>query len=238
VLQDHEPTGTLTVCLDDFPKTAWTEGGSVLRDHGVYATYFACGGLAGTVFEDQAMFDLRDLEQVLAEGHEIGCHTYDHRSCLRSSRAEFEAAILDNQRFLTERLGDVRLVSFAYPYGDTTPWAKRCVARRFASARGVHPGLNRRRLDLGQLSAVGLESRKMSGTPIEEHVERAAASKGWLIVYTHDVRDRPSAYGCRPRDLDRLLRAAKASGLQVLPMKGALATRAFGEPASPSYATT
>jgi hypothetical protein len=30
----------------------------------------------------------------------------------------------------------------------------------------------------------------------------AAASKGWLTAYGHDVSDRPTDYGCTPADLD------------------------------------
>jgi len=236
VLHERRSVGALSICFDDFAKTAWTEGGRVLRDHDVRATYYMCGALAGSMFDGQRMFDASDLEPIHAEGHEIGCHTFDHRSCLRSSPAEFERATLDNQSFLDRHLGDVRLVSFAYPYGDTTSSAKRFAVRRFASARGIHEGLNARRLDLGQLDAVGFESRKLSRFDlVERYVTRAAERRAWLVVYTHDVQDRPSSYGCRPTDLDRLFRSAKAAGLEILPVKAALAARAFA-PASPEKA--
>jgi peptidoglycan/xylan/chitin deacetylase (PgdA/CDA1 family) len=232
VLQERRAVGALSVCFDDFPKTAWTEGGRVLRDHGVRGTYYMCGALSGSTFEGQPMFDGSDLGEIHGEGHEIGCHTFDHRSCLRSSRAEFERATRDNQQFLTRHLGEARLVSFAYPYGDITSTAKRFAVKHFSSARGIHAGLNRGRLDLGQLKAVGFEARKMNEDVIEEHIARAAALRAWLVVYTHDVQDRPTPYGCRPDDLDRLLRAAKSAGLEILPIKAALAKRAFAPTAT------
>jgi peptidoglycan/xylan/chitin deacetylase (PgdA/CDA1 family) len=227
VLHERHAVGALSICFDDFAKSAWTEGGRVLRDHGVRATYYMCGALAGSMFDGQRMFDAGDLESIHAEGHEIGCHTFDHRSCLRTSPLEFERATLDNQRFLDERLGDVRLVSFAYPYGDTTSSAKRFAALRFASSRGIYPGLNVGSLDLGQLNAVGFEAGKMRFDVMERYIARAAAKRAWLVVYSHDVQDRPSTYGCRPNDLDRLFRLAKAAGLEILPVKAALAQRAF-----------
>jgi peptidoglycan/xylan/chitin deacetylase (PgdA/CDA1 family) len=232
VLHERRAVGALSLCFDDFAKTAWTEGGRVLRDHGVRGTYYMCGALAGSVFEGQTMFDGSDLEQLHGEGHEIGCHTFDHRSCLRSSPADFERATLDNQTFLTKQLGEARLVSFAYPYGDITSSAKRFAVKRFSSARGIHVGLNRGRLDLGQLNAIGFEARKMHEDVIAEHIARAAAQRAWLVVYTHDVQDRPTPYGCRPKDLDRLLRAAKSAGLEILPVKAALARRAFAATAT------
>ena len=48
-----------------------------------------------------------------------------------------------------------------------------------------------------------------------------AASKGWLIAYGHDVSDAPTLYGCRPEDIDRLIRLAKAADLDIQPVAAA-----------------
>jgi peptidoglycan/xylan/chitin deacetylase (PgdA/CDA1 family) len=220
----------LSLCFDDFPRTAWTEGGRVLRDHGVRATYYLAGGLAGSVFEGQPMFVTEDLEAIHAEGHELGCHTFDHRSCLRRSRHDLVRSLEANRRFVRERVGDVHLVSFAYPYGDTTIGTKHLAARSFASARGVNPGLNRGSLDLAQLKAIGLEARRRQAADIEPWIAEASARGAWLVVFTHDVQDKPSDYGCLPADLDRLIRAARSAGLEILPVKAALGARAFACP--------
>ncbi|HAL06579.1 MAG TPA: hypothetical protein DCP26_04360 [Brevundimonas sp.] len=47
---------------------------------------------------------------------------------------------------------------------------------------------------------------------------RAAKAPGWLIAYGHDVESAPTPYGCTPEDLDRLIRLAKAAGLEILPV--------------------
>jgi peptidoglycan/xylan/chitin deacetylase (PgdA/CDA1 family) len=227
VLPERRAIGALSVCFDDFPKTAWTEGASVMRAHGARGTFFVSGSLCGTTAEGQVMYDEHDLQAAHAEGHEIGCHTFDHRSCLRSTVRELERSRRDNQAFVSRHLGEVRLVSFAYPFGDATVSAKRFTVQRFACARGVDAGLNTRRLDLGQLRAVGLEVGKRSLEVVESYVRSAAARRAWLIVFTHDVQDRPSTWGCRPDDLDRVLRLAKSSGLEILPVKAALGARAF-----------
>jgi peptidoglycan/xylan/chitin deacetylase (PgdA/CDA1 family) len=220
----------LSVCFDDFPRTAWTEGGRVLRDHAVRGTYYVSGGLAGTVFGGQRMYDAADLETIHAEGHELACHTFDHRSCLRRREIELSRSLDDNERFVRERVGDVRLVSFAYPYGDVTVSAKCLAVGRFSSSRGVDAGLNRGRLDLGQLKAVGLEASKRRIAEVEPFVGLAAEQGAWLVVYTHDVQSSPSDYGCRPEELDRLLSTARTAGLVILPVKAALAARAFAHP--------
>jgi peptidoglycan/xylan/chitin deacetylase (PgdA/CDA1 family) len=226
VVHEKRAIGMLSVCFDDFPKSAWTVGGGVLRDHGVHATYYVSGALAGTVFCGNEMFDAADLEAIDAEGHEIGCHTHDHRSCLSRGVRAFERSLDANERYVRERVANLRMVSFAYPYGDASPRTKSAAARRFVTARGVDAGLNRGRLDVGQLKAVGLEDSKMRIGAVERWVEEAAAVRAWLIVFTHDVSDKPSSFGCRSQDLDRLLRTAKGAGLEILPVKSALAARA------------
>lgn len=227
VVHERRAVATFTICFDDFPKTSWTEGGSILREHRARATYYVCGGLCGAIHDGETMYDAEDLQAVHEAGHEIGCHSYGHVSCIGENSEDFAKSIVDNQRFVRERLGDVRLVSFAYPYGDTTAASKRVALRHFASARGVVPGLNAGWLDLGQLRALGLESSKAGIDVAERYIARAAEERAWLIVYTHDVQDRPSAYGCSPKDFDRLLRQARAAGMEILPVKAALAARAF-----------
>jgi peptidoglycan/xylan/chitin deacetylase (PgdA/CDA1 family) len=224
VVRQKSDVGTLSVCFDDFPRSAWTEGGRVLRDHGVHGTFYLCGGLCGSTQDGQAMFEADDLRAIHEDGHELGCHSFAHVSCLRVGRSELERSLRDNVAFVSEHVGDVRLRSFAYPYGDASVTTKRFLAGRFASARGVDAGMNTGILDIGQLKAVGLEAGERSFEDVQEWVMRAAAMRAWIIVYTHDVQPSPRHWGCRPDDLDRLLRVAKAAGLRILPVDRALQT--------------
>ena len=110
------------------------------------------------------------------------------------------------------------------PFGDATVGAKRVVRERFAMARGVRDGVNAGREDRALIKSIGLESRRLPGYDLEGLMAEAAASKGWLTAYGHDVSDRPTDYGCTPEDLDRVLRAAKSVGLEIAPVGVAWAT--------------
>ena len=110
------------------------------------------------------------------------------------------------------------MTTFAWPFGDATLGAKRVVRERFAMARGVRDGVNAGREDRALIKSIGMESRRLPGYDLDALMARTAASKGWLTAYGHDVSDRPTDYGCTPDDLDRVLRAAKAAGLEVLPV--------------------
>ena len=210
--------GMFSLSFDDFPATAWTEAGPILADHGVKATYYVCGGLADGVNMDRDQFRVPHLQALHAAGHEVGCHTFGHTSALRMDAEALRLSLDANAAWVAERLDGHRMTTFAWPFGDATVSAKRVVRTRFAMARGVRDGVNAGREDRALIRSIGLESRRLPGYDLEALMAETAASKGWLTAYGHDVSDRPTDYGCTPADLDGVLRAAKAAGLEIAPV--------------------
>ena len=213
--------GILSLSFDDIPMSAWTEAGPVLAEHGVKATYYVCGGLAGGRNLDLPQFETEHLQALHEAGHEVGCHTYDHVSTLTLSPAELDASLARNAAWVAERLDGYEMLTFAYPFGDCALGAKSVIDGRFLCGRGVRDGINGGRADRNLLQAIGLESRRLPGYDLEKLVADTAASKGWLIAYGHDVGDAPTPYGCRPEDIDRLIRLAKAADLDIQPVAAA-----------------
>ncbi|MFN7111017.1 MAG: polysaccharide deacetylase family protein [Brevundimonas sp.] len=219
--------GVLSLSFDDIPASAWLEAGPILAEHGVKATYYVCGGLAGGRNLDLPQFETEHLQALHEAGHEVGCHTYEHVSTLTLSPAELDASLARNAAWVSERLDDYQMLSFAYPFGDCALGAKPVIDRRFLCGRGVRDGINAGRVDRNLLQAVGLESRRLPGYDLEQLVANTAASKGWLIAYGHDVSDAPTPYGCRPEDIDRLIRLAKAADLDIQPVAAAWGMAAY-----------
>jgi peptidoglycan/xylan/chitin deacetylase (PgdA/CDA1 family) len=219
--------GVLSLSFDDIPASAWLEAGPILAEHGVKATYYVCGGLSGGRNLDLPQFETEHLQALHEAGHEVGCHTYEHVSTLTLSPAELEASLARNAAWVSERLDDYQMLSFAYPFGDCALGAKPVIDRRFLCGRGVRDGINAGRVDRNLLQAVGLESRRLPGYDLEQLVANTAASKGWLIAYGHDVSDAPTPYGCRPEDIDRLIRLAKAADLDIQPVAAAWGMAAY-----------
>lgn len=213
--------GVLSLSFDDIPASAWTEAGPILAEHGVLATYYVCGGLAGGRNMDLPQFEVEYLQELHEAGHEVGCHTYEHVSTLTLSPAELETSLARNAAWVAERLDGYEMQTFAYPFGDCALKAKPVIDNRFLCGRGVRDGVNVKTADRNLLQAVGLESRRLPGYDLERLIEETAASKGWLIAYGHDVSDAPTPYGCRPEDLDRLIRLAKAADLDIQPVAAA-----------------
>lgn len=213
--------------FDDFPRSALTEGGRVLRERGWAGTYFAAGGFCGRTVDGLDYFDRDDLVRAREEGHEIACHTFGHLRLPESRKDAIETDLERNAEFLTEAIPGQRLSSFAYPYGDLDLGRKALIARRFAVCRGIWPGINAGRMDFAQLKAVPLERRSLDGVDVEAWLDRAQAERGWLIFFTHDVSDDPSPYGCSRRSFEAVADAVARRGLKVLPMKNAAGLARF-----------
>jgi len=212
--------GVLSVTFDDFPKSAWTQGGAVLADQGVLGTYYVSGGFRGGVSEGLRQFDDEDLEALVEAGHELGCHTFDHVSALKTPRREFAASLKRNADFVAERFPGYRMESFAFPFGDVSWGADKAVAAQgYSSARGIIPQANTSPARPMLLAAVGLEQRKRGEYDFEALIADAARTRSWLILYTHDVSDSPGPFGCTPNDLDRVLAQATAAGLRIAPVR-------------------
>lgn len=208
--------------FDDFPKSAWTVGGPILDRFGAKATYYAVGGFCGRTVEGVEQYDEADLKAVHAAGHEIGCHTFSHQHGPGVSSAALREEVARNAAFLRERLGETP-VTFAYPYGEVSPRTKALFAKAFPASRGIRPGVNGVIADLAQLRAVPLEARSWKAADVERWVEAARAAKGWLVFFSHDVAENPSPYGCTPAMLDHALTCVRQAGLEILPVKEALA---------------
>ena len=211
-----------SITFDDFPKSAWTRARSILQRYDARATYYAAGRFCGQFEDGLEYYGVDDLVEIQSASHEIGYHTFSHQYGTGIPSVELESDTARNQAFVTEALGDYRLSSFAYPYGDVSLRIKRLFGRRFPTSRGIHWGVNAGLIDLAQLKAIGLEHRAWRPSAIERAVETAMTYNGWIIFFTHDVSDTPSPFGATPEMLDHALSCVRARGIDILPVKHAL----------------
>ncbi len=213
----------LSVCFDDFPATAGTEGARILESHGARGTFYAAASMENREGPCGRNFSAADIARLVNAGHEIGCHSYAHEDAAQRDVFDALKDLATNRDILIE-MGAPSPSTHAYPYGETTPRFKDILPPRFASARGVLPGLNHGRADLAQLRAYALFGEKWLER-MQSTLKQAAKRKAWVIGFTHDVADSPSAWGTRGADLDGLLSAAISLGFTVLPVSAALERR-------------
>jgi peptidoglycan/xylan/chitin deacetylase (PgdA/CDA1 family) len=186
-LAGHRPVVSIT--FDDFPKSAWTQGGPVLARYDVRGTYYTAGGFCGRTIDGTAFYDARDLTALASAGHEIGCHGFGRQPVPALTTEDLVADVARNREFLAPFLKGKAPASYAFPLGRVSPRTKRFYASRFASLRGTHCGVNVGRVDLAQLNVISLEERCWDQEAIEAAIQRVRHSNGWLILYTHDVSE-------------------------------------------------
>jgi peptidoglycan/xylan/chitin deacetylase (PgdA/CDA1 family) len=204
--------------FDDFPRSALLTGGSILRSHGVSGTYYASLGLIGKQIETGNMLTTDDLRSVIQDGHELGCHTFEHCDAWKTEPRKFEKSIQENQRALGELAPGAQFKSMSYPIGVPRGETKRISARYFACCRGGGQAFNIGIVDLNYLSAYFLEQSRDDPDEIKRIIDENARAKGWLIFATHDIADRPTRWGCSPRLFESMVKHSKRSGAQILPV--------------------
>ncbi|HWB49553.1 MAG TPA: polysaccharide deacetylase family protein [Stellaceae bacterium] len=216
------PGGVVSFTFDDFPRSAWANGGAILENYACRGTFYAAMGLAGTANHLGAMFAPGDLREAHAHGHEIACHTFTHRDCGRVPAGAIAEEIDRNAAALSAMLDGAPIDNFAYPFGGVSQAAKAAFAKRFVSCRGTGRGLNRGTVDLADLFGTSLYSRDFDRDRLCRLIEDAQAENAWLVFYTHDVADAPSPFGCTPAQFQSIV-AYAAENVPVLPVRDVLA---------------
>lgn len=204
----------VSVSFDDPDATAVDAGARLLEARGLRGTYFVSAGLCGQDAPTGRFAEAEALEASAAAGHELACHTFSHLDCGPADAASV-AADLERNRAALAALNAPEPVTFAYPYGDVGFPAKRLIAERFSLSRGLHHGLIEAGSDLNQAPAVGIEGPRGEAVA-RRWLARAHARNAWLILYTHDVREAPSPWGCAPDVLARLIDEALEDGFEVV----------------------
>jgi peptidoglycan/xylan/chitin deacetylase (PgdA/CDA1 family) len=212
----------VSFCFDDFPRTAYSAGGAILSAFGARGTYYAAPGLMNSSNELGDQFTRSDLDRLLADGHELGCHTFSHVSCRNLPLSVFERDVQKGRNVLREMTG-CDPANFAYPFGHVTMSAKKQVGSQMNSCRGTWGGVNGPAADLNLLRANNLYGAVEQFDQIESVLRMTEERSGWLIFYTHDVRDNPSRFGCTPTLLEKTVSFVAQRGFPIVPVQQAIA---------------
>jgi peptidoglycan/xylan/chitin deacetylase (PgdA/CDA1 family) len=205
--------------FDDFPRSAYTQGGRILRDYDARGTYYVAMSLLGKDTPVGRIASDEDLRALVADGHEVGCHTFGHLDGAVAGVAEYARSLETNQQAFQQVVPGGRLQSFAYPFDGPRLAVKRALHGRFLCCRGGGQTFNRGIVDLALVKSYFIDHRAGESIDgIADLIVRNRAAHGWLVFSTHDVTDEPSPYGCRPGFFERVVRLARESGARILPV--------------------
>ena len=184
--------------FDDFPASAARIGGQVLTAANCKGTYYVSFGLMGTVAPTGKIFDADDLACIVADGHELGCHTHDHCHAWDTPAAVFAKSISDNQCALERILPGELFRTLSYPISSPKPSIKKVVTGKFLGCRAGGHAPNFEQIDRNAIKSFFLERAKGDVDVVQRLLDSTIEGCGWLLLATHDIAQSPTPYGCTP----------------------------------------
>jgi len=231
---DLKPTfPAISFTFDDFPQSALHEGGAILNRYGICGTYYTSLGLMGQEMPAGVGFSVEDLQRAVAEGHELGCHTFAHCHAWKTRPNIFEKSIIENQNALTKLMPGTVFRTLSYPIYCPHPQIKRRAAKYFVCCRGGgrslndgfvaenegrNPAFNVGTTDINNLQTYFLEKSRDNPKAVKDLIDENLKVRGWLIFATHDICLAPSPYGCTPSFFEDIVHYAVNSGSNVVPV--------------------
>ncbi|MEZ5044589.1 MAG: polysaccharide deacetylase family protein [Saprospiraceae bacterium] len=211
----------ISFTFDDAPSSAFVNGGGILEKYGFAGTFY----IALTFLDKKdstVSFSKEELENALANQHELACHTYSHIDLSKTRLSKSKADIKHNQAVLSALFPQLSFKNFSYPFGAKTRGIKVFLSKEFRSARGIGHGLNLNKADLANLKTVKLYKDRYTLEEINQQIEKAIAENAWLIFYTHDVCEQATPYGCIPAYFEAVVKTCAERRLKVLTIDKAL----------------
>lgn len=209
--------------FDDFPASACNIGARILERYGCQGTYYTSLGLAGKVGPVGDFFRESDLLLLLERGHELGCHTFDHRHPWLTPSGDYERSIDRNRDELDRISPGASFTSHSYPFSYPRPSVKEICAKYFPCARGGGQKANSRLIDLNYVPAFFIEKSRDDLATVRGAIDCAKENCAWLIFATHDICVTPSPFGCSPEVFETIVRHTVEANISVLPVARALA---------------
>jgi peptidoglycan-N-acetylglucosamine deacetylase len=203
------PNRAITLTFDDGPNPEYTpQILNKLRQANVKATFF----LVGSRVKQHCSV----VQQIVAEGHELGNHTYTHPYLTKLSRAQQTQEIADTQEIIYRCVG-IKPLWFRAPYGDQNKATLNLINK------------------LGLNSALwSIDTRDWDRTTTNRNIADAVlASSGNDIVIMHDGTEANPKFK-HPRSaidrkqtiaaLDLFLQQIQARGIRFVTMSNAFSS--------------
>jgi peptidoglycan/xylan/chitin deacetylase (PgdA/CDA1 family) len=213
----------ISFSFDDFPRTAYAVGGSILKDFGARGTYYVSAGLMNKMNDLGEQYHLEDLRDLVEQGHELASHTLSHLSCRKVPLHIFRDDLKKGRQAIRELSGLADSGNFAYPFGDVTLLAKKTLGPELVSCRSTIGGINGPEVDLNLLRANRLYGDIDEFGAVQRLIWENEERRGWLIFYSHDVRPQPSRFGCTPALLEATVSFAAQGRAKIVTVASALA---------------
>jgi len=209
----------ISFTFDDFPRTALINGGKILNENNIKGSFYISMKLLNSGSPSGKIVNIDDLKLLYNDGHELGCHTYNHYDAWHTSTNDFLQSIKLNVKELKTKFPDKMFHTFAYPKNGPTLSIKKNVGKHFLCCRGGGNNVNEDTIDLNLLNSYFLDYRiKDDVYKVKKIIDYNTLKNGWLVFSTHDISNTPSKYGCNTKLFREIVEYAIQSNSLILPL--------------------
>ncbi len=211
----------ISFSFDDFPISAAITGADILNKYNIKGSFYVSLDLLDKESNVGIICDINSIKKLISKNHEIGSHTYTHANAYEDSIESYEKSIIQNENNFKNLFLANGFETLSYPFGFVSTDAKRIAQKHFRCARTSYQGINIGRIDLNMLKAYPIYGKGENIELMNSIIDNNNKKRGWLIFYTHDVAENPSAFGCTPEYLEKLVKYSLDSGAKLVSVKEA-----------------
>jgi peptidoglycan/xylan/chitin deacetylase (PgdA/CDA1 family) len=216
--------GSIILTFDDDNIADWYAVRDLFNTYDIKATFF----IVRPHKLDSAQ--IKHLHALLEDGHEIGCHTLNHRNAVTwcdtsTIRNYIEYEVLPAKQLLSRYGFETR--SFAYPNGQSTPAIDTALLEYFQILRKATYNIEDTTIDCIDRTFSDSRSRivdamgidvvyKITLENLETGIKRVAKTGESLIVHAHEINDSGRNYTLSREYLEEVFRLCRKYNIKSI----------------------
>ena len=199
----------VSITFDDGWLSAYSNALPLLEEYGFEATYFVTRD-----FIDTAGYkSTPQLNHLLREGHDISAHSVTHPDLTKVDADELVVELLGAKQWLESN--SYQAADFATPFSSYNDAVLDQVRRFYRSHRTTNPGVNTKsNIDRYQILSPSVRNNT-SLREVEEWIDEAIASRGWLVLNFHQIDDTEGEFTSTSKEFEAILQLLRDKQVSV-----------------------
>jgi peptidoglycan/xylan/chitin deacetylase (PgdA/CDA1 family) len=210
------PHGVISVAFDDNYEDQYQYAFQIMQERGIVGTFYVLTSHIYDFSGDDSYMNFTELQNLQANGNEIGSHSVTHRTFTELSESEIRQEC-NNSKQTLENNGLI-VTNFAYPNGPTNDNVDSIVADYYRSARTAYIEPYLMDVPTSQFRLAGFSEEPGNLTVLKNIVDQVYATNSWAIFFFHHIQ--PDAdevpYTTSTQDFEAFLDYAISKGVQTL----------------------
>jgi peptidoglycan/xylan/chitin deacetylase (PgdA/CDA1 family) len=217
--------GIVSIAFDDGMKNQFDCAFPLMKARRIKGTFYVTTDKIRDFSHDPSFMNMSELQNLEADGNEIGSHSKTHASLPSLSderihgECKFSKEVLQSHGFAAE--------NFAYPYGDTNEHVDAIVSQYYRTGRSAYKKPYLMHLSRSQFKLTGFAGESGDSSVLlrlQHIINLVALTNSYAIIFFHNVipNQRSGRITISSQDFSRFLDYGVSKGVQFLTVSQAL----------------